>query len=59
MKLVEIANSVDPDEVAQNEPPHLVYIVCPLSLNSQYELARTNLFFFVFFFQFGYVQYGV
>ena len=23
MKIVEFANSVDPDEVAHNEPPHL------------------------------------
>ena len=25
MKIVEFANSIDPDEVAQNEPPHLEF----------------------------------
>ena len=30
MKIVEIANSVDPDEVTNNEPPHLSFTVCTL-----------------------------
>ena len=29
-KIVEFANSVDLDEMAQNEPPHLDLPVCPL-----------------------------
>ena len=29
-KIAEFANSVDLDEVAHNEPPHLVYTVCPV-----------------------------
>ena len=28
MKIVEFANSIDPDEMAYNEPPHLA--LCPL-----------------------------
>ena len=31
MKIVEFANSVDPDEVAQNEPPYLVLHCLPSS----------------------------
>ena len=31
MQLVEFTNSLDPDEVAHNEPPHLdLHCVCPL-----------------------------
>ena len=30
MKIVEIANSVDTDEVTDNESPHLSFTVCPL-----------------------------
>ena len=30
MKIPEFTNSVDIDEVAHNEPPHLDYTVCPL-----------------------------
>ena len=32
MKIVEFANSVDPDEVAHNEPPHLDLHSLPFSL---------------------------
>ena len=31
-KMVKFANSVDPDEVAHNEPPHLVIHCLPSSL---------------------------
>ena len=32
MKVAELANSIDPDEVAQNEPPHLNLCCLPSSL---------------------------
>ena len=36
-KIVELANWVDPDEVAHNEPPHRLSILFALlSLNSQF-----------------------
>ena len=37
----KFANSVDLDEVAQNEPPHLDLCCLPSSLNSQYNIALT------------------
>ena len=37
-KIVEFANSVDLDEVAQNEPPHLDLQCLPSSLN-KYDIA--------------------
>ena len=41
-KIAEFANSIDLDEVAHNEPPHLdLYNVCPLVLNSKYNIAWT------------------
>ena len=44
MKILEFANSVDPDEVAHNEPPHLGLHCLPSSLsNFQYDI-----FFFHF-----------
>ena len=41
LKILEFANSVDLDEAAQYEPPHLKLCCLPglLSLNSQYEKA--------------------
>ena len=49
MKILEFANSVDPDEVAHDEPPHLIYTVCLLVIKFviRYSLAIT---FFEFIF---------
>ena len=35
----EFADSVDPDEVAHNEPPHLDLHCLPSSLKSQFDIA--------------------
>ena len=40
-KIAEFAFSVDLDEVAHNEPPHLDLHCLPSSLNSQYDMAWT------------------
>ena len=48
MKTAEFENSVDPDEVAQNEPPHLDLHYLSTSLNSQHDIVW--LFYFFFFF---------
>ena len=42
--MVEYANIVDLDEVAQNEPPHLDLHCFPSSLNSQYDIVWTQYF---------------
>ena len=42
LKVVELANSVDPDEVAHYEPPHLIFTFCSLVCESSiyvYDLA--------------------
>ena len=46
MKIVEFANSVDPDEVAHHEPPHLDLCCLPTSICiiSMRQLRR-NFFF--------------
>ena len=41
MKTVKFANSVDLDEVAHNEPPHLD-LPCLPSVNSRYDLSQTK-----------------
>ena len=62
-KIVEFANSVDPFEVAHNEPPHLdlrylrwlirshliwIFAVCSLSLDPGYDIAGTIFHYFNF-----------
>ena len=43
--IAEFANSVDLDEVAHYEPPHLdLYCSSLWSLNSQYDITRTKHF---------------
>ena len=42
MKIAEIVNSLDLDEVAYNEPPHLDLDCLPSSFcNSEYDIAWT------------------
>ena len=52
MKKAELANSVDLDKVAQNEPPHLDlhYLPSSLWILMRYTLDLTFFFFFFFFF---------
>ena len=42
MIIAESANSIDSDEVAHNEPPHLDLYCCPKSytLNSKYDIGK-------------------
>ena len=47
-KIIQFANSVDPDEVAHHEPPHLDLYCLPLSLSSQNDINWTNHFFLNF-----------
>ena len=45
MPVAEFANSVDLDEVAHNEPPHLDLHFLPSSFfNSQYDILELNIF---------------
>ena len=39
---VEFANSIFPDEVAHNEPPHVDLHCLPSGLNSEQDPASTN-----------------
>ena len=49
---VEFANSVDPNEVAHNEPPHQdIHCLPSHFLNAQYEIAWPIFFFFLKFLQ--------
>ena len=38
-EIADFAKSVDLDEVAHNDPPHLDLHSLPLSLNSQYDIT--------------------
>ena len=45
MNIFKFANSVDPDEVAHNEPPHLdLHTVCPLLFESPYDIGWMKYF---------------
>ena len=46
MKIVEFANSVDPDGTAHNEQPHRFYTICHLVSDSQSNIEWTEQFFF-------------